>query len=57
MREKGEQMISRMILSLVLITVIASIGGLVVLAAWDVPVQQTQVEKELDNSKFLQKSS
>ncbi len=49
-------MISKLLGSLVLLAFIAAIGGFAVLAAWDVPVQQTQVEKTLDTSHFLQKS-
>jgi hypothetical protein len=49
-------MLSRLLLSLVFLAFIAAIGGFAVLAAWDVPVRQTQIEKTLDNSLFLQKS-
>jgi len=49
-------MISRLLLSLVLLAFIGALGGFAVLAVWDVPVRQTHVEKALDNSKFLQKS-
>lgn len=49
-------MLSKLLLSLVLLAFVAALGGLAVLAVWDVPVQQTQVEKTLDNSTFLQKS-
>ena len=49
-------MISRLLLSLVLLAFVAAIGGFAVLSVWDVPVQQTQVEKTLDTSAFLQKS-
>lgn len=49
-------MISKLLLSLVLLAFVAALGGFAVLAAWDVPVQQMQVEKTLDNSRFLQKS-
>jgi hypothetical protein len=55
-RVKEFSMLSRLLLSLVFLAFIAAIGGFAVLAAWDVPVRQTQIEKTLDNSLFLQKS-
>jgi hypothetical protein len=48
-------MISKLLFSLVLLGLVAAIGGFAVLAVWDVPVQQMQVEKTLDNGRFLQK--
>jgi len=50
-------MLSRLVLVLVMVALISAAGGFVVLAAWDVPVTQTPVEKALDNSRFLEKSS
>lgn len=47
---------SKLLLSLVALVVALVFGGFVVLAAWDVPVAQTPVEKTLDNEQFLQKS-
>jgi hypothetical protein len=49
-------MLSRLIFSLILLALVAAVGGFAVLAVWDVPVQQTKVEKTLDTSVFLQKS-
>lgn len=49
-------MISRLIMVLVLVALVIAAGGFVALAAWDVPVTQTQVEKSLDNSRFLEKT-
>lgn len=48
-------MMSKLLLSVVLLVVALVFGGFVVLAAWDVPVSQTQTEKTLDNEQFLQK--
>lgn len=49
-------MISRLLLSFVLLAFVAALGGFAVLAVWDVPVQQTKAEKALETSAFLQKS-
>jgi hypothetical protein len=49
-------MLSKLLFSLVALLLVAAVGGFAVLAAWDVPVQQTKVEKTLDTSNFLQKS-
>jgi hypothetical protein len=54
--EKETGMISKILFSLVALSLVVAIGGFAVLAAWDVPVQQTKVEKTLDTSAFLQKS-
>lgn len=48
-------MLSRLIFSLVILACIAAVGGFAVLAFWEVPVQQTQVQETLDTSAFLQK--
>ena len=48
-------MMTKLIISLVFLAMIVAAGGFAVLAAWDVPVAQTQVEKTLDNSAFVQK--
>lgn len=50
-------MISRLILALVFVALVSLAGGFVALAAWDVPVKQVPVEKALDNTQFLEKSS
>ena len=50
-------MISKLILALVFVALFSLAGGFVALAAWDVPVTQTPVEKVIDNSRFLEKSS
>jgi hypothetical protein len=49
-------MVSKLLFSLVALSLVVAIGGFAVLAAWDVPVQQMKVEKTLDTSVFLQKS-
>ena len=51
------EMISKLLTALVLLAFIGFAGGFVALAAWDVPVVTTPVEKTLDNSKFLSKNS
>jgi hypothetical protein len=48
-------MISKLLASLVGLVLVIAVAGFAVLAVWDVPVEQTQVEKQLDNSRFLQK--
>lgn len=50
-------MISKLVMALVFVALFSIAVGFVVLAAWDVPVNQTPVEKALDNSSFLEKSS
>lgn len=50
-------MISKLVLALVVVAFVLSTFGFVALAAWDVPVKQAPVEKALDNSRFLEKSS
>lgn len=50
-------MMSKLVMALVFVAFVAVAGGFVALAAWDVPVAQTPVEKTLDASHFLQKSS
>lgn len=50
-------MLSKLITSLLLLSLLAAAGGFAVLAVWDVPVAQTTVEKTLDSSRFLQKGS
>lgn len=50
-------MISKLITALFLLVVVVSAVGFVALAAWDVPVNQAPVEKALENSRFLSKSS
>lgn len=49
-------MLSRLIMALVFMGIIAVAGGFVALAAWDVPVSQTPVEKALDSAHYLDKS-
>ena len=56
-QKKVWTMLSRIVLALVFVALLSISGGFVVLAAWDVPVTQTPVEKALDNSNFLEKSS
>lgn len=50
-------MFSKLITALVVMAFIGAAGGFVVLASWDVPVEQTPVEKALDTSKYLEKST
>lgn len=50
-------MISKLIIGLVFVALFSLAGGFAVLAAWDVPVIQTPVEKAIDNNRFLEKSS
>lgn len=50
-------MLSRLFLGLVFVALVTAAGAFVVLAAWDVPVKQTTVEKALDNTQFLEKST
>jgi len=50
-------MLSRLVLALVLVALLFIAGGFVALAAWDVPVTQTPVEKTLDTAHFLEKST
>lgn len=49
-------MLSRLVTYVVLLAFVACVGGFAVLAAWDVPVVKTLVEKTLENSRFLEKS-
>jgi hypothetical protein len=56
-KERGTIMMSKLVMALVFVAFVAVAGGFVALAAWDVPVAQTPVEKTLDASHFLQKSS
>ena len=46
-------MIAKMLMGLVFLVVFVAIGGFVVLAIWDMPVEQTTVEKTLDHNRFL----
>lgn len=48
---------SKLVMALVFVGIVAITVGFVALAAWDVPVAQTPVVKTLDSSTFLQKSS
>lgn len=50
-------MVFRLIVSLVFLAFILAAGGFAVLAAWDVPVVETPVEKTLDSSKFLARNT
>lgn len=50
-------MISKLLLALLVVMSVGIAGGFVVLASWDVPVKQTPVQKALDNSSFLEKST
>ncbi|MDD9899958.1 MAG: hypothetical protein OXT65_03160 [Alphaproteobacteria bacterium] len=49
-------MMTKIFVPLIGLACICAAVGFAVLAIWDVPVEQTQVEKTLDNSRFLQKS-
>jgi hypothetical protein len=51
------EMLSKLLTSLVLLALVAAVGGFVLLAFWDVPVEQLLVEKTLDSTRFLQKST
>jgi len=55
--KKKKEMISKLVLGLVFVALFCLASGFAVLVAWDVPVNQTQVEKAIDNSRFLEKSS
>ena len=46
-------MISRLIMALMFVALVAVAGGFVALAAWDVSVSQTPVEKTLDAALYL----
>lgn len=48
-------MISKLLISLVLLAFITAAGGFIVLSVWDVPVEQKTVEQPIDTSKFLEK--
>lgn len=50
-------MLRKLLVSITFLGLIAAAGGLVVLAFWDVPVPQQSIEKPLETSKFLKKSS
>ena len=50
-------MISKLLISLVLLAFITAVGGFVVLSVWDVPVTQKAVEQPIDTSKLLEKKS
>ena len=55
--KKGhDKMVAKMLIGLVFLVVFVAIGGFVVLAAWDMPVEQTTVEKTLDHNRFLKDS-
>ena len=56
-KHERKTMISRLFLGLVFVALVSAAGAFVVLAAWDVPVKQTTVEKALDNTQFLEKST
>jgi hypothetical protein len=48
-------MISRLLISLGVLVLFIVAGSFVVFAVWDVPVEQKEIEKPIDNSKFLEK--
>jgi hypothetical protein len=50
-------MLSKLLGALLVVVFVGIAGGFVVLASWDVPVRQTPVQKALDNSHFLEKST
>lgn len=50
-------MISKLLVFVVLLAFLVTAGGFAVLAAWDVSVVESPVEKMLDNTKYLEKST
>ena len=48
-----EHFMSKLIMALMFVVLVAVTGGFVALAAWDVPVSQTPVEKTLDAAHYL----
>ena len=50
-------MISKLLISLAFLVLVTAVGGVVLLAVWDVPVLQKTVEKPIDTSRFLEKKS
>jgi len=46
-------MISKMLISLVFVALIASAGGFIVLSMWNVPVAQQEVQKTVDAAKLM----
>ncbi|MBI3440296.1 MAG: hypothetical protein HY052_00550 [Proteobacteria bacterium] len=50
-------MVSKVLVSLAFMTFVLAVGGFVVLAVWDVPVAQKEVEKAIDTAKFLEKKT
>ncbi len=56
-KERRNTMLTKLLTALLVVTFIGVTGGFVVLAAWDVPVKQTPVEKSLETSHFLEKST
>ena len=48
-----EPTMSKLIMALMFVALVAVAGGFVALAAWDVPVSQTPVEKTLDAARYL----
>jgi len=50
-------MLSRLLISLTLLTLVLAVSGFVVLAVWDVPVAQKVVEKPVDITRYVEKKS
>lgn len=50
-------MLPKLLVSLVGLMFVVALGGFVVLAVWDVPVEQKAVEKPVDTTGFLEKKS
>jgi hypothetical protein len=50
-------MLSKILVSLVLLAFITVAGGFVVMAVWDVKVPQKEVEKPIDTAKVLEKKT
>lgn len=46
-------MISRLLIGVVFLALAVTVGGFIVMAAWDVPVAQKHVEKQLETSPAL----
>jgi hypothetical protein len=51
--KETQEMAARITMISIFLGLFLVIGGFAVLAAWDVPVEQTIVEKTLDQSRFL----
>ena len=49
-------MATRIVFITVILGLFVVVGGFVALAAWDVQIEQTKVEKTLDQNRFLNKN-